>query len=151
MVTTLILLCYSKLIIVYRDNLKSIIDSNNKKEVLGREEMEMLKEKIELAVKGAAQTRQGGRGCITKGVSPYRTQYLSFLRCCWNKLPNIRSLKNYVNYECAKNEDGSKEGYEEVVTVVANIVHEFLFFGLDKITFFGYTDAVVLSSRKGLL
>lgn len=138
-----------------RDSLEKIMQANKDVKVLDAAVMNALKEKVKRAVDGIRETRNTrNKAAATDGkktLSPYRTQYLSFLRCCWLKLPNIRFLHNHSNYECAKTEDGESEGsYKKVVEVVAKAVHEFLFLGLTEVRFAGYTDCVRLYSVEGM-
>lgn len=108
-------------------------------------EYNLFVKKVRDAVDGIRQKRAGGKSVAGKstGASPYRTQYLSFLRSCWNNLPNVRYLEHAPRYRCVD------KSYREVVEVVATAVHEFLFLGLTHVEVFGFNEVIELCFVSG--
>lgn len=70
-----------------------------------------------------------------KKPTQLRTFFLSFLRSCWNALPNVKFLYGQsFRYYCL---DAS---YERIQMEVATMIHNYLFLGHDKLSFFGHSD-----------
>lgn len=112
----------------------SEFDKNSRTSRNSIEDAKTLLESAAKIVKGITDKKSNATDKLAppgRNVNHYRTQYNSFLRSVWRQLPNIDQYdsSSFSAYCCRD------KTYEEVVDEVATVIHKYLFFGLEKLSF----------------
>jgi hypothetical protein len=108
--------------------------------VLSAEEIASLKDSAALMKSGRLRNGE------TRNSNVIRTQFNSFLRACWEELPGAKQYDLYSHYRCTDSD------YAAIVARVADMIHKFLFFGLDSLALAdgGSEPPVSFYTRDGL-